>query len=80
MVNHNLAYKFHDLFEVEDIKIKETPLKWTTISLSDVLVRGKRLEASVFDVEAKQAYILIKNSKFEKVDFCLLYTSPSPRD
>lgn len=72
MVNHNLAYKFHDLFEVEDIKIKETPLKWTTISLSDVLVRGKRLEASVFDVEAKQAYILIKNSKFEKVDLISL--------
>lgn len=63
MVNHNLAYKFHDLFEVEDIKIKETPLKWTTISLSDVLVRGKRLEASVFDVEAKQARDIVFNGK-----------------
>ena len=33
-------------------------------SLSDVIARGKRLEASVFDVEAKQAWQTVINNRF----------------
>lgn len=39
-------------------------LKWCSVSLGDVISRGKRLEASVYDIEAKQARQLIKNGKF----------------
>lgn len=39
-------------------------LKWCSVSLSDVISRGKRLEASVFDVEAKQARQIIENGKY----------------
>ena len=34
------------------------------ISLSDVIARGKRLEASAFDVEAKQAWQTVINNRF----------------
>lgn len=61
MVNSNLAYK--DI-ETEVPKIKDDPIKWCSVSLSDVIARGKRLEASVFDVEAKQAWQTIINNRF----------------
>lgn len=44
--------------------IQETSLKWCSVNLSDVISRGKRLEASVFDVEAKQARLQILNGKY----------------
>ena len=40
------------------------PIKWCTVSLSDVINRGNRLEASVFDVEAKQAWETIRKGKY----------------
>ena len=58
MVNSNLAYKTDAIPKPEAV-INESPLKWCSVSLSDVVSRGKRLEASVFDVEAKQARSLI---------------------
>lgn len=63
MVNSNLAHKL-DNENTIDVKTNDIPLKWCSVSLSDVIFRGKRLEASVFDVEAKQARQIIKNSKF----------------
>ena len=39
-------------------------MKWSSVPLSDVISRGKRLEASVFDVEAKQARNIIINGKY----------------
>lgn len=42
----------------------EFSLKWCSVSLGDVISRGKRLEASVYDIEAKQARQLIKSGKF----------------
>lgn len=42
-------------------------LKWCSVSLSDVISRGKRLEASVFDVEAKQAFSTVNNGKYRTV-------------
>lgn len=63
MVNSNLAHKL-DNENTIDVETNDIPLKWCSVSLSDVIFRGKRLEASVFDVEAKQARQIIKNSKF----------------
>lgn len=63
MVNDNLA---HQLTATPDreILIDEAPIKWCTVSLSEIIERGKRLEASVYDVEAKQAREIIANGKF----------------
>lgn len=63
MVNSNLAYKT-DAVPEPKVVISESPLKWCSVSLSDVVSRGKRLEASVFDVEAKQARSLISHGKY----------------
>lgn len=67
MVNSNLAYK-DQVPEIVKPIINEAPLKWCSVSLSDVVSRGKRLEASVFDVEAKQAYNLLIHGKYKSVD------------
>lgn len=42
MVNGNLAHKFVKSPESE-IKIDEMPVKWCTVSLSEIVKRGKRL-------------------------------------
>lgn len=63
MVNGNLAYKLNDA-SGEEVVVNEAPLKWCSVTLSDVVSRGKRLEASVFDVEAKQARDTIASSKY----------------
>ena len=47
-----------------EIAVNETPIKWCSVTLSDVIARGKRLEASVFDVEAKQARSIVTNGKY----------------
>lgn len=64
MVNGNLAYKLNNA-SGEEVVVNEAPLKWCSITLSDVVSRGKRLEASVFDVEAKQARQIIYNGKYD---------------
>ena len=63
MVNTNLAYQ-SPISPVAETTIKEIPVKWCSVSLSDVVSRGKRLEASVFDVEAKQARQIIQSGKY----------------
>ena len=59
----NLAKKFDNTSKAE-IEIRETPVKWCSVSLSEMVERGKRLEASFFDVEAKQAHDLVKGNKY----------------
>lgn len=59
----NLARKL-DNTPKADIEVSEAPLKWCSVSLSEMVERGKRLEASVFDVEARQAWELIDNNKY----------------
>lgn len=66
MVNTNLAYQ-STISPVAETTIKEIPVKWCSVSLSDVVSRGKRLEASVFDVEAKQARNTVVNGKYGTV-------------
>lgn len=50
-----------------DTEVKEVPLKWCSVTLSEVLERNKRLEASVFGVEAKKALQIINDCKYDKV-------------
>jgi type I restriction enzyme S subunit len=66
MVNSNLAYKTEQISQPKII-VNEKPLKWCSVSLSDVVSRGKRLEASVFDVEAKQTWDIVLGNKFGSV-------------
>ena len=46
MVTSNLAFKEKNSIEPE-VVVNESPVKWCTVALSDVVARGKRLEASV---------------------------------
>ena len=64
MVNGSLAYVLNNTSDKE-VVVKEEPLKWCSVTLSDIVSRGKRLEASVFDVEAKQARQIIYNGKYD---------------
>lgn len=66
MVKSNLAYKTGITSEPK-IVIDKRPLKWCSVSLSDVISRGKRLEASVFDVEAKRAWSQVSKGKYGAV-------------
>lgn len=59
----NLARKLDNAPKAE-IEISEAPVKWCSVSLFEMVERGKRLEASVFDVEAKQAHDLVKGNKY----------------
>ena len=45
-------------------------LKWCAVSLSEVVGRGKRLEAGVFDVEARSARTIIENGKYPLSTIC----------
>ena len=63
MVNDNLAYQLAATPDSE-VMIDEAPVKWCTVSLSEIIERGKRLEASVYDVEAKQAREIIAEGKY----------------
>lgn len=67
MVASNLAFKEKNSIEPE-VVVNESPVKWCAVALSDVVARGKRLEASVFDVEAKQAYMLLTHGKYPAVN------------
>ncbi len=62
----NAALKQQDALLVDENEIIEKEIKWCSVSLSDVLNFGKRLEATVYDVEVKNAQLLIKNCKWEK--------------
>ena len=63
MVNGSAAYAL-DNDARQDIELVESPVKCCTVTLSDVIARGKRLEASVFDVDAKHARSVIEHGKY----------------
>lgn len=66
VVNSNSANESNNK-NILGLKTVDTPLKWCSVSLSDVISRGKRLEASVFDVKTKQALNIILNGKYKTV-------------
>ncbi len=66
MVRSNLA-----IVEDDDKKLLNDDydnIKWCMVSLYDVVEHGKRLEARVFDIEAKKAREIINKSKWEKLN------------
>lgn len=63
MVNGSAAYVLQEDV-LQELEIAESPVKFCTVTLSDVIARGKRLEASVFDVEAKNAWNRIVKNKY----------------
>lgn len=66
MVSSNLALQL-EVASQPKIEVQESPVKWCSVSLSDVVSRGKRLEASVFDVEAKQVRESVYKGKYGTV-------------
>ena len=67
MVTSNLAHRIEEHDEGQIIA-HESPVKYCSVALSDVIARGKRLEASVFDVEAMQAYDLLIHGRYPVLD------------
>ncbi len=67
MVTSNFAHRIEEHDE-EQIVAHESPVKYSSVALSDVLARGNRLEASVFDVEAMQAYDLLTHGRYPVLD------------
>ena len=63
MVSGNVAYNLQT-DEMPEVEVAESPLKYCSVTLSDVISRGKRLEASVFDVEAKHARAAVEHGKY----------------
>ncbi len=64
MVNISNLVRRSTAVNAPEIAVSETPVKWCSVAFSDVISRGKRLEASVFDVEAKQARSIVINGKY----------------
>lgn len=48
------------------IQIAPASVKWCSVSLSKVVERGKRLEASVYEVESEKSLEIIKANKYPK--------------
>lgn len=65
MVNSNLALNYSiPENATKEVQIKDDPLKWCSVSLSDAIARGNRLDASVYDTVAKQDRHNIENGKY----------------
>lgn len=65
MVNSNLALNYSvPEFTQQEVHIRKNPLKWCSVSLSKVIAKGSRLDASTFDVEALNARDIIENNKY----------------
>lgn len=65
MVRTNLVHKSPRRPTLIGTTLKKRTVKWCSISLSDVISHGKRLEASVFDVHAKQAREIVSKGKYK---------------
>lgn len=53
-----------EAFQLSDLTVNEKTVKWCAVSLSDIIEKGKRLEASVFDIEGKNARNIIERGKY----------------
>lgn len=63
----NAVKKQQNIPELELVGLPKEDINWSTVSLSDVVKRGKRLEASVFDIESKHIREVMKNGKYPLV-------------
>lgn len=55
---------------IDLIDIPEEELNWSTVSLSEIIQRKGRLEASVYDIEGKHAREVLKQCKWEIKNIC----------
>jgi len=55
---------------VSSADLPEEELRWTTVSLREVMERNLRLEASVFDIEGKHAREVLKRCKWPCIPLC----------
>jgi type I restriction enzyme S subunit len=69
MVNNNLALNHNDSEKTspKKVQVKQDPLKWCSVSLSNVVARGERLDASVYDTEAIKIRNLLNDGKYPLV-------------
>lgn len=77
-----LASRITEKVDYSNPRISKDELSWSTVSLSDILSNGKRLEASVFDIEAKHAREIVKKTRYNykylslEEDFAECFTCP----
>lgn len=53
---------------IEIVEVPKDDINWSTVSLSDILTRDKRLEASTFNIDRDHALQLLNNSKYEVIN------------
>lgn len=52
---------------IEIVEVPKDDINWSSVSLSDILTRDKRLEASTFNIDRDHALQLLNNSKYEVI-------------
>lgn len=52
---------------IEIVEVPKDDINWSSVSLSDILTRDKRLEASTFNIDRDHALQLLNNSKYELI-------------
>lgn len=52
---------------IEIVEVPKDDINWSSVSLSDILTRDKRLEASTFNIDRNHALQLLNNSKYEVI-------------
>jgi len=63
MVKDNLAYALKEEF-LQEANFENIPVKYCSVSLSDLIRAEKRLDAQRYDIDLRQAQDTILNSKF----------------
>lgn len=52
---------------IEIVEVPKDDINWSSVSLSDILTRDKRLEASTFNIDRYHALQLLNNSKYKVI-------------
>lgn len=52
---------------IEIVEVPKDDINWSSVSLSDILTRDKRLEASTFNIDRDHVLQLLNNSKYEVI-------------
>ena len=52
---------------IEIVEVPKDDINWSSVSLSDILTRDKRLEASTFNIDRDHALQLLNNGKYEVI-------------
>jgi type I restriction enzyme S subunit len=51
-------------------KLPRREIKWCSVSLSEIVAAGKRLEASCYNPQGRHARIVVSNCKWRSVPLC----------